>query len=207
MKTSGNGIALIQEFEGERLVAYQDIVGIWTIGFGHTQGVEPGDKITSEQAAEILVQDLGKRERAIERLVEVEINQNEFDALVSLIFNIGIGGFSGSGQPRPSTTLRKLNQDDRAGAADGFLLWHKATIDGVLTPIDGLKRRRARERRLFLAPWVAPVENRPDLPVDEDPPEIGEVAAPGACAGDIGPVAPPARKRRRRGFWRRLFDF
>ena len=140
MRISANGIALLREFEGLRLVAYQDPVGIWTIGFGHTKTVRPGQRISMERAEQLLREDLAVFERCVDRAVTVPMNQNEADALISWAFNVGCGAVA------RSTLVRKLNAGDRAGAADEFLRWNKA--GGKSLP--GLSRRRRAERELFL---------------------------------------------------------
>lgn len=165
MKTSANGVALIKRFEGLVLVAYLDIAGVWTIGYGHTgPEVKPGLVWSQAQALTALYADLASREDAIGRLVTAPLNQNEFDALVSFVYNIGVEAF------RHSTTRRRLNAGDRTGAADAMLWWKKATIDGVLAEVDGLKRRRRAERALFLAP-VDPTgfDDHPDSGVVDEP--------------------------------------
>lgn len=133
---------MIEKFEGLRLSAYLDSVGIPTIGVGHTSGVHLGETITAEDADNILAIDLHHAEQAIYNYVTVELDQNQFDALASLIFNIGGGAFS------KSTLLKLLNGGDEVGAANQFLAWNKA--GGKV--LDGLTRRRAAERELFLAP-------------------------------------------------------
>lgn len=151
MKTSPSGRAAIAAREGCILTAYQDSVGVWTIGAGHTSAagapkVTKGLKITAAQADAILSRDLAAVEAAVNGVVKVALNQNEFDALVSLTFNIGNGAFKGS------TLLRKLNAGDRAGAADQFLVWNKGTVSGKKVEIKGLTVRREAERRQFLRP-------------------------------------------------------
>jgi GH24 family phage-related lysozyme (muramidase) len=140
MRISANGIALLREFEGLRLVAYQDPVGIWTIGFGHTKTVRPGQRISMERAEQLLREDLAVFERCVDRVVSVPLNRNEFDALVSWAFNVGCGAVA------RSTLVRKLNAGDRAGAADEFLRWNKAK--GQV--LRGLTIRRAEERGMYL---------------------------------------------------------
>ena len=90
MKTSSKGIALITEFEGFREKAYQDVVGVWTIGYGFTLGVRPGDAITKAQAKARLARELDGFEAAVTRACANEPNQNEFDALVCFAFNVGV---------------------------------------------------------------------------------------------------------------------
>lgn len=131
--------ALIESFESCRLKAYQDGRGVWTLGTGHTKGVCEGDICTFQQANDWLSEDLQEAESAVNRLVTVPLTQNQFDALVSLVFNIGQGNFEGS------TVLRRLNQKSYGAAADAFLMWTK--IGGQISA--GLVRRREAERKLF----------------------------------------------------------
>ncbi|MGP4772512.1 lysozyme [Acinetobacter sp. PFS20] len=143
--TSQVGIDLIASFEDTRFKAYDDGVGIWTIGIGTTvypNGVEvkEGDTCTLEQAKSYFKQDLAKFEKTVNDSVKVPLTQNQFDALVSLTYNIGSSAF------KSSTLLKKLNKRDYQGAADQFTLWNKAK--GKI--LDGLTRRRAAERALFL---------------------------------------------------------
>lgn len=150
LKTSAGGVAFLKTWEGFSPRAYQDVAGIWTIGYGHTEGFRTGrfaeGSTLSESAGEALLrQDLAPREAAVSALVAVPLGQNEFDALVSLVFNIGVGGF------RRSSVRRRLNEGDRAGAGDAFCLWNKARIGGRLREVRGLTRRRHAERALFLS--------------------------------------------------------
>ncbi len=139
MQTSQRGIDLIKRFEGLRLRAYDDGVGIPTIGYGHTKGVKLGMTITEEQAVQFLREDLHSAERDIDRLVTVHLCQHQFDALASLVFNIGGTAF------RDSTLLRKLNAGDYAGAAVQFDRW----VHGGGKILPGLVKRRAAERAMF----------------------------------------------------------
>lgn len=144
MKVSSKGRQKIKQEEGERLVGYLDSRGIPTIGVGHTSAAGPpkvtkGMKITSAQSDEILSRDLGDVEGCINTSVKVPLTQNQFDALASLIFNIGEPAF------KKSTLLKKLNAKDYAGAADQFPVWKKAGKDTAI-----LLARRRRERELFL---------------------------------------------------------
>lgn len=157
MKASSNGIGMIKRFEGLVLEAYQDIAGIWTIGYGHTgPDVQPGMKISEHDAEELLKQDLRPAEDDVKRLVRVPLNQNEFDALISFVYNVGAGGFG------KSTARRRLNSGDRVGAAEALTWWNKATVAGVLREVTGLTRRRAAERALFLEPINPPIVNNND---------------------------------------------
>lgn len=146
------GLDLIAGFEGWRDRLYKDIADKWTIGYGHL--VRPGERfpavITKEQGRQILLGDAQNAVRAIVDLVSVPLTQPQFDALVSLVFNIGRTEFSGS-------TLRKeLNAGNYQAAADQFLVWNKAHVGGVLQEVKGLTDRRAAERALFLTPgpWL-----------------------------------------------------
>ncbi|EMA2416325.1 lysozyme [Citrobacter freundii] len=146
MQTSEKGIALIKEFEGCKLTAYQDSVGVWTIGYGWTQPVDgksirAGMTIKQETAERLLKTGLVSYESDVYRLVKVGLTQGQFDALVSFTYNLGARSLS------TSTLLRKLNAGDYAGAADEFLRWNKA--GGKV--MNGLTRRREAERALFLS--------------------------------------------------------
>lgn len=145
MKTSSVGINLITGFEDLVLTAYDDGVGVWTIGFGTTVypngvKVKKGDVCTKAQALSFFQYDLRRFEAAVNQAVKVVINQNQFDALVSLTYNIGESAF------KKSTLLAKLNKGDFTGAADQFKVWN---IGGGKV-LKGLERRRAAERELFL---------------------------------------------------------
>lgn len=143
--TSNAGLNLIKGFEGKRTKAYDDGVGVWTIGFGtikYPNGVrvKKGDVCTDKQAEEYLRNDLAKFEAAINKLVKVPLTQNQFDALASFTYNLGETNLANS------TLLKKLNKGDYQGTADQFLLWNKAK--GKV--LDGLTLRRKAERALFL---------------------------------------------------------
>jgi lysozyme len=155
MRTSENGIALIKRWEGLELESYQDIVGVWTIGYGHTETAGPNQKISEREAEELLKRDLEPRERAVGDLTSVPLNQNEFDALVSFVYNVGVNAY------RNSTARKRLNRGDRVGAAEALTWFNKATIGGVLREVNGLKRRRASEQALFLTPVNPPIVNDP----------------------------------------------
>ncbi|NNJ16322.1 MULTISPECIES: lysozyme [Pseudomonas] len=140
MRTSQRGLNLIKSFEGLRLQAYQDSVGVWTIGYGATRGVKPGMTITKDQAERMLLNDVQRFEPEVQRLVTAKLNQDQWDALVCFTYNLGAANLE-------SSTLRRLlNAGDYAGAADQFPRWNKA--GGKVLP--GLVRRRAAERDLFL---------------------------------------------------------
>ena len=139
------GLKLIAQFEGCYLQAYLCPANVWTIGIGTTiypngVKVKKGDKCTLEQAHEYLAHDMIEFEKTVNDSVKVPLSQNQFDALVSLAYNIGSGAF------KNSTLLKKLNAKDYAGAADQFLVWNK----GGGKVLKGLVRRREAERALFL---------------------------------------------------------
>jgi lysozyme len=142
VKTSQNGIELIKSFEGCVLVGYPDIGGIPTVGYGSTgPDVHVGMKITQAEAERRLAKELEHFENGVSNLVKVAINQNEFDALVSFSFNVGLGAF------QRSTLLRLLNDGtERDIVSSEFLRWNK--VDGK--PVEGLTRRRKAEQALFL---------------------------------------------------------
>lgn len=139
MRTGQDGIDLIKHFEGLRLEAYQDSVGVWTIGYGSTKDIKEGMRITPFMAEQFLRDDLEEAEKAVSRLVDVSLTQNEFDALVSFAFNLGAGNL------QHSTLLRKLNNSDKVGASDEFLRW----VNAGGKKLEGLVRRRKAERALF----------------------------------------------------------
>lgn len=146
--TKLKNINIIKEHEGLRLVAYLPTPNdVWTIGYGHTKTARQGMKITPKQAEELLYSDLDWVEKVIATKVKVPLNQNQYDALASLIFNIGGTAFG------KSTVLRKLNARDYQGAADAFRMWNKQKnrSTGKLEPLKGLTRRREEERKLFLS--------------------------------------------------------
>ena len=141
MKTSPKGIALIKEFEGLRLKAYQCPGGVWTIGYGHTAGVKPGMLISKAQAEEYLKADLIAFERYLNGL-GLALNQNQFDALISFIYNVGTGNFSNS------TLLRKVRANPQDNSImDEFLRW--VYSKGRVLP--GLQRRRLDEMKLYFS--------------------------------------------------------
>lgn len=155
MKTSANGKALIRESEGLRLKAYPDPATggrPWTIGYGHTRGVMPGQIATRPEVERWLDDDIAVAEAAIARHVRVPLKQHEYDALVDFIFNLGETKFA------KSTLLRKLNEGDKVGAGDEFQRWvyadHKI-LRGLVT--------RARKRQAL---W----SSKPATIVAESPP-------------------------------------
>ncbi len=141
MTVNQAGIDLVKHFEGCSLVAYPDGAGIQTIGWGHTQGVKEGDTCSQEQADAWLMENIESAAAGVSAVIDVPLNENQFAALVSFTFNLGIGSLRGS-------TLRKLiNSGQTALAASEFLKWDK--VAGKPSP--GLQRRRQAEMDLFLS--------------------------------------------------------
>ena len=141
MNYSKQGLQLTEKFEGVRLEAYLDQVGVPTIGYGHTRGVKLGDTCTQEQAEQWLLDDVRACELCVNFHVAVPLTQGEFDALVDFCFNLGCGALTGS------TLLRKLNSSDFNGAAGEFEKWSHAGGKVVA----GLLRRRIEEENEFLS--------------------------------------------------------
>ena len=139
MKISPEGIALIKKFEGCELNSYQCSANVWTIGYGHTKEVEENNSCSLEEAEEILVADLEEFEEWVEKLVTVEMAQNEFDALVAWTFNLGPTNL------RTSTLLERLNDRKFEDVPFEMKRWNRA---GWVV-VDGLVRRREAEALLF----------------------------------------------------------
>ncbi|MCG2588833.1 lysozyme [Rhodohalobacter sulfatireducens] len=139
-RTNDACIDIIKEFTGLRLEAYSDQRGNWYIGYGRSQEVTEGMKITEAEAEQYLREDLRIFEESVSRMVEVEISENEFSAMVCLTYNIGPGGFA------ESTVLRKVNEQAWEEAAEAILLWNK--VNGQVN--EALVNRREKERDLFL---------------------------------------------------------
>jgi len=145
MSTSQNGINLLSSFEGFELTAYLCPANVWTIGFGTTVypngvKVKKGDVCTEVQAKAYMAHNLKKFELTVNDAVTVSLNQNQFDALVSLAYNIGTNAF------KNSTLVKKLNAGDIRGAADQFDVW----VNAGGKRMQGLVNRRAKEKALFL---------------------------------------------------------
>ena len=139
MKTSEVGVELIKEFEGCKQVAYQDSVGVWTIGYGHTKDVYEGQLAIKKTIERWLQEDLEEFESYVSKLVKVELNQNQFDALVAWTYNLGPTNL------KESTMLRKLNYGDYESVPDEMRRWNKAGGE----VLNGLVRRRDAEANLF----------------------------------------------------------
>lgn len=140
MRTSKKGIELLKRFEGFMPEAYRCPAGVLTIGYGHTSGVREGDRVTEEEAEKLLRSDLMDAEEDVERLVRVPLTQNQFDALVSFVYNVGMGSFFSS------TLLKKINNDPNDPTIpDEFRKWVKAA--GETLP--GLVKRRDAEAKMY----------------------------------------------------------
>lgn len=149
------GIDLIKEFEGLRLKAYKDPVGILTIGFGHTRGVTQNMVITPEEAELFLIQDINEHAQLMKRALRVNLNDNQFAAMTSILFNVGPGNSNKSGIIRlktgePSTLFKHINKANYNAAASEFGRWVFA--GGKV--LKGLQRRREAERKLFETPMI-----------------------------------------------------
>ena len=148
MKISEKGLSMIERFEGCLLKSSNKLDGVWTIGYGQT-GSYYGKRVrrgmtTTKAEAHAWLRDhsIKTYEDAVTQAVKMPLNQNQFDALVSFTYNVGVGAL------KQSTALRKLNAGDYAGAADALTMWTKRK-GKVLA---GLVRRRKEERALFLTP-------------------------------------------------------
>lgn len=139
--TNHTAVQIIKEEELLRLEAYE-LGGLWLIGYGHLMLEGEKDVITEAEADAFLREDLKWCEEAIERYVTVPVTLNEFSAIVAFCYNVG------SGKTRGSSIVRRVNTEDRPGAANAFLLWNR--MNGVV--MQALAKRRARERTLFLTP-------------------------------------------------------
>ena len=139
MKLGERGTEILKYFEGCKLTAYQDSVGVWTIGYGHTKGVYNGMTITQEEAEQMLLTELEEYEGYIENMVTVPLTQNQFDALVVWIYNLGPTNF------KNSTLLKELNAGNYNAAGQEITRWNKA--GGKV--LAGLVKRREAEAELF----------------------------------------------------------
>lgn len=138
------GLDLVKHFEGLSLEAYRCPAGVLTIGYGHTQGVRDGERITEAEADELLARDLEYVGEHVERLMRVHLGDNQYAALCSWAFNVGIGAVIDS-------TLRELlNAGDYDAVPAQLIRWTKATVGGRKVELPGLVRRRAAEVALWL---------------------------------------------------------
>lgn len=146
LQPSRAGVTLVKTFEGLRLVAARIHTGGWTIGYGHTLTAREGARVTEPDAEALLIYDLRHKAERIRPLIYSPLTQNEFDALLSFSFNIGDEAFA------TSEVLKRLNEGDHLGAASAFERWRAADFQGERLIIDGLVRRRAAEKAMFLTP-------------------------------------------------------
>lgn len=159
MQMTEEGLALIRECEGFRGAAYRDAVGVWTIGFGHTAmagapEVSQGMEISRAEAKKILARDVDGFARGVAKLVTAQLNDNEFSALVSFAYNVGLGNFAGS------SVLKAVNVGEPEAVPRRLQLWVKA--GGRVLP--GLVKRRAAEAALFLKSAEAEVKAPVEVP-------------------------------------------
>lgn len=145
------GVRLVKKFEGLHkqtsdgdVRAYRCPAGRWTVGWGHCKGVKSGMRATVEECEKFLQDDLNEAGAMVNRLVHVPLSQSQFDALASFVFNIG-----GGANFQKSTLLKKLNMGLYDDVPEQIMRWNKARVDGVLTPLKGLTRRRTAEAALF----------------------------------------------------------
>lgn len=139
MVISNKGTSLIKDFEGFRTHAYQDAVGVWTIGYGHTKGVQPNDIISAAQGDKMLSEELAEYEEYVNNLVKVPLHQHQFDALVSWTYNLGPSNLQGS------TLLKVLNEGKYTEVPAQIRRWNKAGG----RELEGLTRRREAEAQMF----------------------------------------------------------
>ena len=144
MKISEEGLEIIKHFEGCELEAYKCAAGVWTIGYGHTKDVQEGDTWSKEKAEHMLSKELeDEYEHYVNSLVTVPMNQCQFDALVSWVYNLGPANL------KVSTLLKKLNAGDYEDVPNQIKRWNKATVNGERKVLPGLTRRREAEATMF----------------------------------------------------------
>ena len=162
LKTSLVGLNLIKKWEGCVLKQYICPAGKPTIGIGHVvlSGENFPDKITEEQALSILAKDVARFEKAIYNNVKVQLNQNQFDALVCFLFNTGEGGIINSG------VQRELNSGNFAGVPAKMSKWRNINVNGVKQVSQGLVNRRKAESELFAKPWTGEAQQVVSNPVE-----------------------------------------
>jgi lysozyme len=177
MKISRGGLALIKKWEGCRLESYLDSANVWTIGYGITTNaglgvIKKGMRITQAQADEWLLAALAKYEKTVQDALKRNPSQAQYDAMVSLCYNIGQAGFA------KSSVVKRFNAGDITGAANAFLMWNKA--GGKV--LKGLENRRKDERAHFL---------KSAIPVDASQKPVQPVPVPDAPAPPPAPEKPP----------------
>lgn len=153
MNIPPDGIELIKKFEEFRGTAYKCPAGVWTIGYGTTQNVKEGQKISEFDASTKLHKWLIDQGKTVKKLIHTDINNRQYTAIMSFVYNLGVSAFASS------TLLKKINEGDYKGAGDEFLRWTKATINGEKKVLPGLVKRRKVERLVFL-------NGNPAMPID-----------------------------------------
>ena len=178
LAVSAAGLGFIGGWEGKENEPYRDIAGVWTVCYGSTGAhVISGGTRTDEECLSLLDEDVNRFEAAVNRCTPAPKTQNQFDALVSLSFNIGEQAYC------RSTLARKFNAGDTLGAADQFSAWSYATINGERRQVRGLLNRRLAERVLFLTPPPPVTVERPaPIPASSSP----ECPAAPVAAGNRG---------------------
>ena len=151
---SYEAVCEIARSEGCKLKAYRCPAGVWTIARGRTKGVKPGDTCTIEQADQWFLEDLTEFSEGVKEKLTRPPTLNELGAMVSLAYNIGLGGFG------RSTVLKKHNAGDSQSAARAFALWNQATVNGKRQVLPGLTARRAREAALYLSDDEQPMPQK-----------------------------------------------
>lgn len=177
---SWDGVVEIASSEGCRLTAYLCSAGVPTIGWGETVGVKLGMRWSQAEADERFCKELTEYADAVRAACKVQPNDNQLAAMVSLAYNIGLGGF------KKSSVLRNHNKGDYAAAARSFALWNKARVNGVLTEVRGLTLRRARETAMYLKPFAYEgwFDVEPEMPQAVEP-ESKLQASPIAQSGAV----------------------
>lgn len=143
-KISKNGLSLIKRWEGLRLNSYTDVAGVWTIGYGHTRTARPNQTITETQAEALLLEDVAWAEEAINTYVTVPLTQNQFDALVSWVFNVGVDWVVMNGF-KDATFIKELNKGNYEAVPAGLRLF----VNAGGKRVQGLVNRREDEIRLW----------------------------------------------------------
>lgn len=172
-------VELVKKFEGLHKVkddgmvhAYRCPAGKWTISWGHCKGVRSGMKVTMAQSEQFLLDDLEEHGSIVKKYVNVPLTQSQYDALTSFVFNLGGGNF------RSSTLLKKLNKGLYDEVPEQIMRWNKARVDGKLTPLRGLTRRRSAEAAIFARDAQLPSDEggpaMPQKPTAEAPKSLAK---------------------------------
>ncbi len=143
-----DGLALIRDFEWVGETSRQQADGAWVVGYGHTEGVGQDTTVPRDAADRLLTEDLAAIEAAVAPLIGVPVNDNEYSAIISLVFNIGVPAF------KKSLLRKHLNNGRRLEAAEAFMWWNRVMVEGELRVVEGLTERRGAEIALFLTPPV-----------------------------------------------------